>query len=110
MNESKNIPNDNKEQQHHQSSANKRQRRGRSLVPMVFAPRKVLQVLYALWPEKSHEKYFRGVAREDRPEKRNALWNEWNNQFTCPPVLFWENVAVDHCRKSFGCVFRLRRR
>ena len=112
----------------------KRQRRQshtnntRFSIPTVYAPRKVLQFLTAMWP-RDYDSYFHGVAHEENTTittKQRALtwrqnWNhdqrallddnnddDKNHNSHVPVVTFWENVRVDHsCRHSYGFVMGL---
>lgn len=78
-------------------------------VPMVLAPRKVIQILNAMWPD-SQDLYFHARAHEETQGRAMVFWEDWNYQFAQPPILFWDNIRVDHsCSNSFGCVIGLRR-
>ncbi|KAL7568504.1 hypothetical protein ACA910_002625 [Epithemia clementina (nom. ined.)] len=96
------------------SFSNKRARGySNSLAPILFAPIQVLQFLHLLWPT-AHHLYFHGVAHEDHLDCRASAWRSWNQRFATrtvnQPVVFWENILVDHsCRSSYGFVMGLRR-
>ena len=90
------------------SSSSKKRRLTNQPVPIVFAPRRVLEFLFVFWPD-NHHTFFRGVAHEEPRDCIAAVWSDWNKRFTQGPVDFWENILVDHsCCNSYGFVMGLR--
>jgi ribonuclease Z len=75
------------------------------LAPWVVAPVKIIKYLTLVLGNSS--KYFRSV-RIDHPAAMSHALADINERYR-KPLVFWENVKVDHSCPTYGCVVGLQR-